>query len=162
MNDAPQAPEARAALVSRDVAGRLIMVSAKRIDQLVNEGWIRRAGRNQYAVVDVVQGYLRFLQTGNEERKKATEDNVVMIARAREIEERIRERREHLIGADEHREIVAELLSMVRQEFDSFPEGLDPDQAAKAEAGVSDIIGRLNERAASLDEQLRTPRRRKR
>ncbi len=59
--NAPPGPDTGAAgrgqLITSALAGRLLMVSPERIRQLSKEGWIEKQGRDQFFLVDVVQGY---------------------------------------------------------------------------------------------------------
>jgi len=57
---APGAGYGRRQLITSALAARLLMVSPERVRQLSKEGWIEKQGRDQFLLVDVVQGYIRF------------------------------------------------------------------------------------------------------
>jgi predicted transcriptional regulator of viral defense system len=51
-----------AGTISADVAAKLLMVTPEWIRRLSKDGWIAKTERGRYRVVDVVQGYIRFLK----------------------------------------------------------------------------------------------------
>lgn len=50
-----------AGTITIDVAAKLLMVTPEWVRRLAKEGWIAKTERGRYRVVDVVQGYVRFL-----------------------------------------------------------------------------------------------------
>jgi hypothetical protein len=60
------------------------MVSPERIRQLSKEGWIEKQGRDQFFLVDVVQGYIRFRNDSDRRAQKSAADGRVRDAPARE------------------------------------------------------------------------------
>jgi len=45
-----------------DVAAKLLMVTLEWVRRLTKDGWISKTDRGRYRVVDVAQGYIRFLK----------------------------------------------------------------------------------------------------
>jgi len=78
--------------VPATAAAALIKVTPRRLQQLVKEGWITRAGRGGYSVVGVVHGYIDFLQDEARRSSKSASASRVTDARTREIELRIAEK----------------------------------------------------------------------
>ena len=67
----------------------LLMLSTERIRQLVNAGYIPKIGKGKYAVIDAVQGYIRFLRDEEKQASKSAADSGLKAARQREVELRI-------------------------------------------------------------------------
>jgi hypothetical protein len=51
-----------AALISAQVASKLLMLTPEEFRKLDRAGWFERAGKDSYRIVDVVQGHIRYLQ----------------------------------------------------------------------------------------------------
>ena len=58
-----------AGTITIDVAAKLLMVTPEWVRRLTKDGWIAKTDRGRYRVVDVVQGYIRFLK---DEARRAT------------------------------------------------------------------------------------------
>ena len=93
------------------------MVSPERIRQLSKEGWIEKQGRDQFYLVDVVQGYIRFRNDSDRRAQKTAADSRVRDARAREIELRSAVREGCLIEIGEALSIVEEMIGMFRAQL---------------------------------------------
>jgi hypothetical protein len=108
----------RGQLLSSALAARLLMVSPERIRQLAKEGWIERQGRDQFYLVDVVQGYLRFRNDSDRRAQKSAAESRVRDARAREIALRNAVREGRLIEIDEAMAIVEQMIRVFRGRFE--------------------------------------------
>ena len=65
----------------------LLMVDARRIQQLVDEGWIAKSKeRGRYSLVDCVQGYIKFLKEHGREQQRGTESTRLARAQAVKVE----------------------------------------------------------------------------
>ena len=51
-----------ASTITIDVAAKLLMVTPEWVRRRTKDGWIPKTDRGRYRVVDVVQGYIRFLK----------------------------------------------------------------------------------------------------
>jgi len=51
-----------AGTITIDVAAKVLMVTPEWVRRLTKDGWIAKTDRGRYRVVDVVQGYIRFLK----------------------------------------------------------------------------------------------------
>jgi len=122
---APRGPDTGAAgrgqLIASALAARLLMVSPERIRQLSKEGWIEKQGRDQFFLVDVVQGYIRFRNDSDRRAQKSAADSRVRDARAREIELRNAVREGRVIEIDEAMAIVEEMIGLFRAETAGLP-----------------------------------------
>jgi len=95
-----------AGTITIDVAAKLLMVTPEWVRRLTKDGWIAKTERGRYRVVDVVQGYIRFLK---DEARRATK--MASYTRLQEI----RARKEELAVAQTERELVplAEAMTLV-------------------------------------------------
>ncbi|KAB1068808.1 hypothetical protein [Methylobacterium planeticum] len=152
---AETAPQPSRSVVSRDVAARLIMVSPKHLDRLVREGWIRKAARAQFEVVDVVQGYIRSLTSSVERHQPTAESNRVRDARATEIELRIAQRDRQLISIEEHEEVLDEVLSVTQEAAAGLPARLPAEIRQAATAEIASIFDLADRRLVELNTELR-------
>ena len=158
-----QATSPRGALLNAEVAGRLIMKSAERIRQLSKEGWIERHGTGQharYALVDVVQGYIRFRDDVERRQSKGASATRIADARAREIELRTAIREGHLIDLDEALEAVEELVGMLRTELSGLPARCTRDLQVRRtiETVRNGILDRIADLAAKKAADMATHR----
>jgi hypothetical protein len=126
------------------------MVSPERIRQLSKDGWIEKQGRDQFFLVDVVQGYIRFRNDSDRRAQKSAADSRVRDARAREIELRNAVREGRLIEIDEAIAIVEEMIGLFRAETAGLPAHVTRDlQFRKTiETAVNDILERVADIAA--------------
>jgi len=147
--NAPPDAAGRGQLLSSNLAGRLLMISAERVRQLEREGWIEKAGRDQFYVVDVVQGYIRFRNDADRRAVKSVGDNRVREARAREIELRNAVREGRLIEVDEAISIVDQIIGLFRSGTSGLPARVTRDlQFRKTiETALNDILDQIADAA---------------
>ncbi|MBR0920611.1 hypothetical protein ACVIWV_006179 [Bradyrhizobium diazoefficiens] len=140
----------RGQLLTSNLAGRLLMVSAERVRQLAREGWIEKQGKDQFYLVDVVQGYIRFRNDADRRAQKSAADSRVRDARAREIELRNAVREGRLIEIDEAMAIVEQITGLFRAETAGLPARVTRDlQFRKTiETALNDILERVADIAA--------------
>ena len=95
-----------AGTIAVDVAAKLLMVTPEWIRRLSKDGWIAKAERGRYRVVDVVQGYIRFLKDEARRSSKTASHSRL---------QDIRTRKEELVVAQAERELVplAEAMTLV-------------------------------------------------
>lgn len=104
----------RKALIEKTIstadAAALLGVSSKWVQELQKKGYVKSAGRGQWVLADVVQGYIGFLKDETKRNSKSAAASRVTDARTREIELKIAQREGRLIDRDEH-EAVLELVT---------------------------------------------------
>ena len=93
-----------ASTITIDVAAKLLMVTPEWVRRRTRDGWIPKTDRGRYRVVDVVQGYIRFLK---DEARRATKT-----ASHNRLQE-IRARKEDLAVAQTERERVPLVKAMI-------------------------------------------------
>ncbi|WP_375791190.1 hypothetical protein ACE102_07515 [Bradyrhizobium sp. vgs-9] len=140
----------RGQLLTSSLAGRLLMISAERVRQLSKEGWIEKQTKDQFYLVDVVQGYIRFRNDADRRAQKSAADSRVRDARAREIELRNAVREGRLIEIDEAIGTVEQMIGLFRAETAGLPARVTRDlQFRKTiETAVNDILERVADIAA--------------
>lgn len=149
---APQQP----GMLSLDQASKLLMLTPKRIRQLHEQGHIPMAGRNQYPLVGVVQGYVKFLKDEERRTSKSAAASRVTDARADEIELRTKQRLHQLIDIDEHDEAVATGMGTLRAALAGVPVRFTRDVAQRRRledeinAALTVAADRLAQEGASL------------
>jgi hypothetical protein len=151
--DAPAPDAPRGALMTAEMAGRLLMKTGERIRQLVREGWIPKHGsgaNTRYALVDVVQGYIRFRDDVERRQTKTAAATRISDARAREIELRTAIREGRLIDLDEATEAVEDLVGLLRSELSGLPARCTRDLQVRRtiETARNDILDRIADLAA--------------
>ncbi|WP_199763202.1 hypothetical protein, partial [Bradyrhizobium guangdongense] len=138
----------RGQLLTSNLAGRLLMVSAERVRQLSKEGWIEKQGKDQFYLVDVVQGYIRFRNDADRRAQKSAADSRVRDARTREIELRNAVREGRLIEIDEAMAIVEQITGLFRAEAAGLPARVtrvtrDLQFRKTIETALNDILERV-------------------
>jgi hypothetical protein len=147
----------RATLITTEQAARLLMIGPERVRQLVKEGWITKLERDQYQLVDVVQGYIRFRNDEDRRALKSGAEARVRDARAEEIQLRVGLRSGQLMEHAEHVALLREFCALVRSELGGLPARLtrDMSERRKVQQAVYDVLKRL---AARADEMARLGR----
>lgn len=138
-------------LITVDQAAALLMKSKERIRQLAAQGYIPKAGRDQYPLVGVVQGYIRFrddaAQRGEPGRAKADLDRT----RAKLIELRTKQAAARLVPTAE----VEAYVQLIVAEFLSRMEMLPSDlcETPVERERLSTIVARIRVEMAELMER---------
>jgi hypothetical protein len=118
---AGDAPEAQAQGLRIEQAAALIRVSVRRVQQLMQEGWIKRDAKGGLSVVAVVHGYLDAKDKEIEQIRLKAADNEVRRAKAREINIRIAEKERELVPRDEAEEFVQLLIGETVSRLQGLP-----------------------------------------
>jgi uncharacterized coiled-coil protein SlyX len=141
----------RGQLITSGLAARLLMVSPERVRQLSKEGWIEKQGRDQFYLVDVVQGYIRFRNDSERRATKSAAANRVSDARAREVELRIAERERRLVELSEMIALADKLVGMFRAELSGLPARVTRDLQIRRtiETAINDILDRIADAATA-------------
>ena len=156
------APEAKPApasnrgqLISTTVAAQLLMLDPERIRQLSKEGWIEKgpkdnAGGFQFHLLDVVQGYIRFLRDENRKTSRTASETRMRDAKVREVELRTAQREGLLIDYAEHMADIEELCGMMRSEFSGLASRVTRDLQFRntIETAINDIFAKIADAAA--------------
>jgi phage terminase Nu1 subunit (DNA packaging protein) len=110
--------------VSAQQLAALLMISTGRVRQLAHDGVIQKSGRDAYPLIAGIRGYLRWLNDDARRSKQVEARARVAEVRAQEIDGRIVEKMRGLISAEDHRNVIASLIRVVRSEVEKVPANL--------------------------------------
>lgn len=138
MSDTQQTP---AGLITVGQAAALLMKSRERIRQLAAEGYIPKVGRDQYPLVGVVQGYIRFRDDAARRTEPARAKEDLDRARTKLIELRIKQAAARLVPTAEVEAYVQMIVEEMLSQMEALPSDLLPDpqsqeRLSKALAGL--------------------------
>lgn len=110
--DAPQGGE-----IDGKTAARLLMCTEQWFLKLVKDGWITRASRGRYKIVEVVQGHIKYLQDENRRAQKSASASRVQDARAKQIEMQTARELGKLVEIDDVLTWQGEILGTLSREL---------------------------------------------
>jgi len=139
-------------MISVATASKLLMVSTERLRQLAKLSYVKRSVRGQYDLVDVVQGYIKFLKDEERRGSKAASHSRMQDAKTAEIEMRLAEKRRELIPVEEATFVLDVLVAKVRDEFWSLPTRFTRDMAVrrKLQAEVDASFNRVADNLGAM------------
>lgn len=125
-------------------AAKLIKVTIQWLNSLVKAGWIKKVGRDRFKVVEVVHGYVDYLQDENRKATKTQAATRVQDARAREIELRTARESGKLIDVEDVESLLTEVIGELRSEFSGLPAACTRDLEMRGviEKNLNDAIDR--------------------
>jgi hypothetical protein len=156
--EAPTAQEAQPSGIKVEQAAALIRVSVRRIQQLMQEGWIKRTPGGVLTGVAVVHGYLDFQEDATKRLMAKFADNEVRRAKAKEINIRIAEKERELVPRDEAEGFVQLLIGGVVSLLQGLPARFtrDVNERKRLEHLVSDVRAEVAGLAAKFGAAFRT------
>ena len=139
-------------------AAKLILVSRTALYEYEREGWIKRLAQDQWHLIDVVQGHIRYLQ---DRAKRATQTATlsrVQIARAVEIEMRTAREAGQTIGMDDALAFVEDIVGPLMADLDGFSARVTRkmELRRKIEAELNDLRTRHADRLDKAADVLQT------
>lgn len=136
----------------------LLMLSTERIRQLVNAGYIPKIGKGKYAVIDAVQGYIRFLRDEEKQASKSAADSGLKAARQREVELRIAREEGRLVDMEDVEAVVSNVFATLRAELTGIPAAVTRDVKLRAEIekGLNGAFARSQGKFREAGEALRS------
>jgi hypothetical protein len=130
--------------LTTDQAAGLLKITTAWLGQLVTDGWIKKTGRNQFGLVDTVQGYGKYLASEARRTQKSAAAVRVSDARARELELRVSRELEKLIGADDAIAFQKEILEVLDREIGPVAASIEyPEARAEAAKHLGAALGRM-------------------
>jgi hypothetical protein len=131
---AAQAKEpAKAGEIDGKTAAQLLMCTEQWFLKLVREGWIKRATRGRYRLVDVVQGHIKYLQDENRRTQKSASASRVQDARAKQIEMQTARELGRLVDVEDVLTWQSEILGTLARELTGVPAASTRDLTLRAE-----------------------------
>jgi phage terminase Nu1 subunit (DNA packaging protein) len=152
-----KAPSSVRATIGAEGIARLLMTTPRRVQQLVADGWIEKAGRNGYTIAGAVHGYIRFLKDEQRRASKTASLSRVQDARAREIELRTARDEHVLMETAECITVVDEIVGGLRSEIAGVPARVtrDIELRRKIATEIDDIFRRTADRLEQRASELR-------
>lgn len=156
-NSRKMAPER---LISATEGAAILGVSLTWVTRLVREGYIRSAAPRLYRVVDVVQGYIRWLKDEERRSSKVQAESGLKAARQREVELRIAEKEGRLIDVEYVDAFFAHNGKIFREELAPVPREATRDPAMQKRIGeaLTAAVDRFESRYRVAREAMRAGR----
>lgn len=144
--------------VTTSVVTEALGLTLARLGQLVSDGWIPRAARNQYQLVPAVQGYIRFLKDDQRRASKSAVQSRAQEARAKEIELRIAREEKTIIDTAEAIAAVDDVVGGIRADLAGLAARVTRDIALrqKIEKEIDGILTAAADRFEQRASDLRT------
>lgn len=146
-----------AGTISTEVAARLIMATPQWVRRLTLQGWIKKQGKDQYRITDVVQGYITFLKDESRKLSQSAAGAKVLEARAEEIRLRNAQRHRTMIREGQEAAIAAidEIAGPLKSDLLAIPARLTKDLALRRnlEDAIEGALGAMSKRCFKLAEQ---------
>lgn len=138
-------------------AAKLALCTPQWIHALVGKGFIRRASRGRYTVIDVVHGRIKSLQEEQKTTTKSAADSRLKDLKAREVEIRIAQAEHRLIGTEEALAVLDEVVGTIRAECAALPAKVSREVAVRrmVENELNGVFARAAERLAERGAALR-------
>ncbi|MDR3401943.1 MAG: hypothetical protein P4L99_05525 [Chthoniobacter sp.] len=110
-------------------AARLLGVTPRWVRELAAQGFIKKLGRDEYSLADVVQGYAKSLAEDGRQTAQSTSATRVLTARAEELERRVERQLEELIEVDQVLEFNREIVETLERDLLPVWEAIDDPEA---------------------------------
>jgi hypothetical protein len=125
-------------------ASKLLMCTPAWLGRLAKDGWIKPLGRGRYSVIDVVQGYIKFLKDENRRSSKSASHSRVQDARAAQIELQMAREKRDLVDIEDMQAFLSETLGTLRSELSGVAAASSRDLAVRdeIEKNINAAIGR--------------------
>lgn len=135
-------------------AAQMIMVTTQWLRQLAVQGYIPVAEKGRYPLVDVVQGYIKFLKDDDRRSSKSATTSRMQDAKTAEIEMRLAEKRRELIPVDDAQAAIDVIVGKVRAEFSGLPARATRDMTLRRvlEAETNASLNRVADAVAASAE----------
>jgi hypothetical protein len=135
-----------------EVAAKLLMVTPEWVRRLTKDGWITKTDRGRYRVVDVVQGYIRFVKDEGRRSSKTASHNRLQDIRTRKEELAVAQTERELVPLVEAMTLVDEVAGAVVARINAIPARLtrNIEQREQLQREVDDALTEVADRIAKL------------
>jgi phage terminase Nu1 subunit (DNA packaging protein) len=143
-----------------DVAAKLLMVTPEWVRRLTKDGWISKADRGRYRVVDVVQGYIRFLRDEARRSSKSAAHSRLQDIRARKEELNVAQTERELVPLADAMTLIDEIAGTVVARINAIPARMtrNMDERARLQREIDEALAEVADRIAKLGSALRSGR----
>ncbi len=120
----------------------LLMIEPRRVQQLVQQGFIPKADRGQYSLVESVQGYIKYLKEHSKEHGRGSQQQRLASAQALKVEmENFRRMGE--LGTRVHaEETTTGLVAMMKSAHEGLPGRLANELAGREPPAIYQTLQR--------------------
>jgi phage terminase Nu1 subunit (DNA packaging protein) len=141
-----------ASTIPIDVAAKLLMVTPEWVRRLTKDGWISKADRGRYRVVDVVQGYIRFLRDEARRSSKSAAHSRLQDIRARKEELNIAQTERELVPLADAMTLVDEVAGAVVARVNAIPARMtrNMDERARLQREIDEALAEVADRVEKL------------
>lgn len=138
-------------VVTTPVACALLMLTQPRLSALERDGWISRLAPNRWRIVDLVQGYVKFLKDEERRTSKTATLGRVQEARARQIERKNLIAEGRLMETETVMAIFNEVFGLFASRLEGFPAQItrDPVMRLAMKTGLDQIRTEAADRMAA-------------
>ncbi len=140
--------------VNTKTAAMLLMITPARVGQIEKEGYFAKAGRDRYRLIDLVQGFIKYLRDDARRNSASAASQALQAAKAREVEARVaeREKRQERAGQQAALDAVDDLLPPLKADLFAIPARATADLATrrKVEDLIDAAIAASGDRARAL------------
>jgi phage terminase Nu1 subunit (DNA packaging protein) len=147
-----------AGTITIDVAAKLLMVTPEWVRRLTKDGWISKADRGRYRVVDVVQGYIRFLRDEARRFSKSAAHSRLQDILARKEELNIAQTERELVPLADAMTLVDEIAGTVVARVNAIPARMtrNMDERARLQREVDEALAEVADRIGKLGHAFRS------
>lgn len=147
-----------AGTITVEVAARLLMVTPEWIRRLSKDGWIPKVERGRYRVVDVVQGYIRFLKDEARRSSRTASLSRLQDIRTRKEELAVAQAERELVPLTEAMTLVDEVAGAVVARVNAIPARFtrNIEQRALLQREVDDTLTEVADRIEKLRTSYRS------
>jgi hypothetical protein len=148
----PLAGSEAAGTIAIDVVAKLLLVTPEWVRRLTKDGWIAKTDRGRYRVVDVVQGYIRFLKDEARRATKTASHNRLQEIRARKEELAVAQTERELVPLAEAMTLVDEVCGAVVARVNAIPARFtrNIEQRAALQREVDEALAEVADRIEKL------------
>lgn len=131
--------------ISTKIAAQMIMVTPAWLGKLEKEGFVKKVSRGQWDLVNVVQGYIRWLKDDDRRSSKSAAQSRLHDIKAAREELSYRKEQRDLVAANEINEVLDFISAKVRAEFAGMPASFtrDPELRKRLETDTNARLSRL-------------------
>ena len=133
----------------------LLMLNAERVRQLAKDGYIERSGRNKFALISSVQGYIRFLKDAERRASKSAVATRMQDIKTQKAELELAAAQKDLLPREDLLAAVDVMSAAVKNEMLGLPARItrDPQERAALDDEVRHALNRISnglERSAGI------------
>ena len=134
--------------LSTQAVAKLLMLNAERVRQLVKEGYIERVGRNKFALISAVQGYVRFLKEAERRASKSAAATRMLDIKTQKAALELKVAQKEFLPREDLLAATDFISASVKNELLGLPSRMtrEPDERAALDSEVRNALNRISEK----------------